>query len=150
MAISSVRPCWCPACLFSRGGGMHKKIAEHQLPQAPVFIIGHWRSGTTFLHYLLAKDRRFACLSNAQAFMPHTLAGGPGIGSSTGTMASLAQTSPWMKFLLDWESPQEEEFALSNWGMGAYLGLVFSAKAGHLFLPLSFPGRRRWHRNGSV
>ena len=27
----------------------------------PLFILGHWRSGTTHLHQLLAADRRFAC-----------------------------------------------------------------------------------------
>src|SRR5690349_7682612 len=26
----------------------------------PLFILGHWRSGTTHLHHLLAADRRFA------------------------------------------------------------------------------------------
>src|SRR5580765_8583165 len=27
----------------------------------PVFVLGHWRSGTTHLHYLLGLDDRFAC-----------------------------------------------------------------------------------------
>ena len=34
----------------------------------PVFVIGHWRSGTTHLHYLLAQDRRFSFLEAFQAF----------------------------------------------------------------------------------
>jgi hypothetical protein len=29
--------------------------------QPPLFIIGHWRSGTTFLHELLLLDERFTC-----------------------------------------------------------------------------------------
>lgn len=37
----------------------------------PVFIIGHWRSGTTFLHYLMAKDTFFGYLSLYQAFTPN-------------------------------------------------------------------------------
>ncbi len=37
----------------------------------PVFIIGHWRSGTTYLHYLMAKDKRFGYLSLYQAFLPN-------------------------------------------------------------------------------
>src|SRR5215207_1921325 len=28
---------------------------------APLFVLGHWRSGTTLLHDLLATDDRFAC-----------------------------------------------------------------------------------------
>src|SRR5262245_15448156 len=27
----------------------------------PLFVLGHWRSGTTHLHYLLGLDDRFAC-----------------------------------------------------------------------------------------
>ena len=34
----------------------------------PVFILGHWRSGTTHLHYIMARDPRFAYLNNYQAF----------------------------------------------------------------------------------
>ncbi len=34
----------------------------------PIFLIGHWRSGTTHLHYLLANDPHFGFLSNYQAF----------------------------------------------------------------------------------
>src|SRR5215211_4690945 len=29
--------------------------------EPPLFVLGHWRSGTTHLHYLLGCDRRFAC-----------------------------------------------------------------------------------------
>lgn len=37
--------------------------------QPPLFIIGHWRTGTTFLHNLLHLDKRFGYLSNYQAFI---------------------------------------------------------------------------------
>ncbi len=37
--------------------------------QPPLFIIGHWRTGTTFLHNLLHKDRRFGYLCNYQTFV---------------------------------------------------------------------------------
>ncbi|MDZ7820332.1 MAG: sulfotransferase [Candidatus Marinimicrobia bacterium] len=47
-----------------------KKLRRIDLSgKAPVFVIGHWRSGTTFLHYLLSKDRRFGYLCNYQAFI---------------------------------------------------------------------------------
>jgi hypothetical protein len=35
----------------------------------PLFILGHWRSGTTFLHYTLAKDQQFGYLCNYQNFV---------------------------------------------------------------------------------
>ena len=34
----------------------------------PVFVIGHWRSGTTHLHYLLSQDNQFSYLEAFQAF----------------------------------------------------------------------------------
>ncbi|NHK32281.1 MAG: sulfotransferase, partial [Asgard group archaeon] len=34
-----------------------RKIKKYQLEEDPIFIIGHWRSGTTFLHYLFAQDK---------------------------------------------------------------------------------------------
>src|SRR5262245_21630537 len=33
------------------------EIARIAVPDDPLFIVGHWRSGTTFLHYLLSLDR---------------------------------------------------------------------------------------------
>jgi hypothetical protein len=38
----------------------------------PLFILGHWRSGTTLLHNLLALDDRFAYPNLYQVFFPHT------------------------------------------------------------------------------
>ena len=33
-----------------------KKYQNIQIKK-PIFIIGHWRSGTTFLHYLMGQDK---------------------------------------------------------------------------------------------
>ncbi len=43
-----------------------KKVSFHNNP--PVFILGMWRSGTTFLHYMMSKDPQFGYLNNHQAF----------------------------------------------------------------------------------
>jgi hypothetical protein len=51
--------------LFSRA------IAQQELHPAPVFIVGHPRTGTTLLHNLLAQDvRRFATCSTFCAGFP--------------------------------------------------------------------------------
>lgn len=47
----------------------HKIRRVDLVKQPPLFIIGHWRSGTTHLHYLMAQDIRFSYLSNYQAFL---------------------------------------------------------------------------------
>jgi hypothetical protein len=40
--------------------------------EAPLFILGHYRSGTTHLHNLLALDRQFAAPTFFQVLNPHT------------------------------------------------------------------------------
>ncbi len=37
-----------------------RQVAATEVLEAPVFIVGHWRSGTTYLHELMSCDRRFA------------------------------------------------------------------------------------------
>ena len=39
---------------------------------SPIFIIGHWRSGTTFLHNMISRDKRFAYPNSFQTTHPHT------------------------------------------------------------------------------
>ena len=47
-----------------------KKIRNVNLKDnPPVFVLGHWRSGTTHLHYILHEDPQFGTLSNYQAFL---------------------------------------------------------------------------------
>jgi hypothetical protein len=50
----------------------------------PIFVLGHWRSGTTHLHYILHQDPQFGTLSNYQAFLF--------------TVAQLSKT--WLKWML--------------------------------------------------
>ncbi len=46
-----------------------KKVIKISLEEhPPIFILGLWRTGTTHLHYLMARDTRFGYLKNHQAF----------------------------------------------------------------------------------
>ncbi|MEN6452221.1 MAG: sulfotransferase [Thermoguttaceae bacterium] len=49
--------------------------------RSPVFVLGHWRSGTTHLHNLLAVDPRFASPNLYQVVFPHTFLSTEAIGS---------------------------------------------------------------------
>jgi hypothetical protein len=40
--------------------------------ESPIFILGHWRSGTTHLHNLFTVDQRFAYPNLYQVVFPHT------------------------------------------------------------------------------
>ncbi len=46
--------------------------AESTQVQTPLFILGHYRSGTTHLHNLIALDPQFAAPTSFQVLNPHT------------------------------------------------------------------------------
>jgi hypothetical protein len=48
----------------------NKKIENSILQYPPVFIIGHWRSGTTYLHELLSKDPQFCYTTLWDTLLP--------------------------------------------------------------------------------
>lgn len=48
----------------------HAKIAQQDITSPPVFIIGHWRSGTTYLHELLSNDSQFCYTSLWDTLLP--------------------------------------------------------------------------------
>ena len=48
-----------------------EKIQDIEIQEDPAFIIGHWRSGTTYLHYLMSLDtENFAYPTTYQCFCP--------------------------------------------------------------------------------
>lgn len=47
-------------------------ILKTRIAADPVFILGHWRSGTTHLQRLLAQDDRFAFVNGYQTTNPHS------------------------------------------------------------------------------
>src|SRR5687768_5131426 len=56
------------------------QVEAQQLVAPPVFVIGHWRSGTTHLHQLLSQDPQFGVVTLIEAAFPLdflTSIGGP-------------------------------------------------------------------------
>jgi hypothetical protein len=48
-----------------------RKAEALPLDQPPLFVIGHWRTGTTFLHDLFAVDPNLAYPTTYECFFPH-------------------------------------------------------------------------------
>jgi hypothetical protein len=46
------------------------KINKTKISHPPVFIIGHWRSGTTYLHEILSQDPQFCYVSLWNTLLP--------------------------------------------------------------------------------
>lgn len=90
-----------------------RRVEATTIEKPPVFILGHWRSGTTYLHVLLAQDRRFAYASNLQVILP-----GVFLGSTPVFEKMVRRYMPhkrWMdNFALEPNLPSEDEFAIAN------------------------------------
>jgi hypothetical protein len=55
-----------------RSRGLYgRKVEATELAAPPVFILGHWRSGTTFLHELMIRDPEHTYFTTYQCFTPH-------------------------------------------------------------------------------
>ena len=102
-----------------------RKIARAKIEQQPIFILGHWRSGTTLLHEFLVLDRRHTYPDTYACFCPNHF------------LASRHLFPWWLHFLMPsrrpmdnmlvgWDRPQEDEFALCNLGLPSpYLSFAF-------------------------
>ena len=81
------------------------------LTDAPVFILGHWRSGTTLLHNLLASDPQFAAPNLYQVSFPtHFLLSEWWLAPCTSWL--LPETRPMDDIPHGWSVPSEDEIAL--------------------------------------
>lgn len=127
-----------------------KRVDISSVP--PFFILGHWRSGTTHLHYIFARDKQFAFLNNYQAYLINIVL----LGRS------------WLKFILSplmpdgrpqdnikmsVNEPAEEEQPLTNMTACSGMHSFFFPKnisyydKFNLFKGITRGERRRWQKN---
>ena len=102
-----------------------RKIARAKIEHQPIFILGHWRSGTTLLHEFLVLDHRHTYPDTYACFCPNHF------------LVSRYLIPWWLRFimpsrrpmdnmLVGWDRPQEDEFALCNMGLPSpYLSFAF-------------------------
>ena len=51
----------------------NKLLADKPLEHDPVCILGHWRSGTTFVHNVFSCDKHFGYNTTYQTVFPHLM-----------------------------------------------------------------------------
>jgi hypothetical protein len=102
-----------------------RRVARTPIREAPLFIIGHWRTGTTLLHEMLILDDRHTYANTYQCFEPNHF------------LLTEGLITRWMPFLMPshrpmdnmaagWDRPQEDEFALCMMGQpSTYLTIAF-------------------------
>jgi omega-hydroxy-beta-dihydromenaquinone-9 sulfotransferase len=90
-----------------------KRVAAQEIHEPPIFILGHWRTGTTHLHNLLCRDPNLGYVTTFQTLAPASCLVG------LHTLRHLVNFITPRKRHMDNMSisadhPQEEEFALCN------------------------------------
>jgi hypothetical protein len=102
-----------------------RRIKETKIEGDPIFVIGHWRSGTTLLHELLVLDDRHTYPDTYTCFAPnHFLVSGWLFKPSLKFL--LPKRRPIDNMAAGWDRPQEDEFALCNMGIPSpYLNAAF-------------------------
>jgi hypothetical protein len=113
-------------------------VAKVEMPP-PLFVLGHWRTGTTHLHNLLAQDAENLAYANTyQVVNPHTFLCTEEV--NTRRFAWLVpKKRPMDNVALSFQSPQEDEFAPCLMSLRSlYLGISFARREEHYARYLTF------------
>jgi hypothetical protein len=113
-----------------------RAVRRTRIQPAPIFIVGHWRTGTTYLHLLLCQDPQLGFVSTFQTLAPGFCLVGQGIIKrivahwlEKGHPTRLIDDVP-----LRIDAPQEEEFAMANVTPHSFLHVFsFPREAAELF-----------------
>lgn len=102
-----------------------RRVRETEIVHAPVFVIGHWRSGTSLLHELLALDPEHVAPTTYECLFPnHFLLTE---SRCAGLLEFLMPSRrPMDNMQMSWDGPLEDEFAMCNLGEPSpYLTIAF-------------------------
>lgn len=87
------------------------RIDDYKIKEPPVIIIGHWRSGTTYLHELLSEDPRFCYVTLWNTMLPDSF---PLFEHSKKFLANfLPKTRPMDNIEVEIDGPYEEEAGIA-------------------------------------
>ena len=108
-----------------------EQIRNFELKHAPIFVIGHWRTGTTLLHELLSLDEQHTFPTSAQCMAPNNMIFMEPILHKYLWFLS-PEKRPMDNMKAGWGCPQEDEFALCNMGAPSpYLKIAFPNSKKH-------------------
>jgi hypothetical protein len=105
-----------------------RAVARTQIAEPPLFVLGHWRSGTTLLHNLITLDPQFAFPNLYHTLFPgHFLLTERVVTALTGWL--IPKTRPMDNVPAGWQMPQEDEVALLlRTQVSPYLMLAFQGQ----------------------
>jgi hypothetical protein len=126
--------------------GLYGERIRQARVESPIFILGHWRSGTTLLHELLVLDPRHGSPNTYECFDPnHPLLTAHLIPKYFGWMLPARRMMDNMP--VGWDRPQEDEFALALLGAPSpYLTIAFPNRGSLDSEALDLDGLPPWER----
>jgi omega-hydroxy-beta-dihydromenaquinone-9 sulfotransferase len=114
-----------PGCA-AEGLRVARRIRRVSFDPPPVIIVGHWRSGTTFLHNLMSRDPRFCYPTILDALRPYDFYPNPfEFISRRVLLRFVPPVRPMDDMRLDPDLPQEDELALATMGAPSFLNCFY-------------------------
>lgn len=133
------------------GSLYRERIARTEVEHPPIFVLGHWRSGTTLMHNLLTLDPQVTFPNLYQVMFSGHFLLTETVGSAlTGWM--LPRTRPMDNVPTGWKHSQEDEIALLlRTGLSPYAMLLHQGQREHYgryfdLTELTVEERDRWVR----
>ncbi|MGC1275057.1 MAG: sulfotransferase [Planctomycetaceae bacterium] len=148
-----VHPAYWPRALFATAGSLvtsafsvvekgvyGRRIVATEIPP-PLFVLGHWRSGTTHLHNLLAIDERFGSPRFSEVTIPWTFLTGEKVLTTAAAFLLPSTRFGIDNVSLSTNAPSEEEFALAQMTFHSpYLSWAFPQHAERYDRYITFRG----------
>ena len=110
---------------FFENAVLRHKVRQTRIEHPPLFILGHWRSGTTLLHELMILDERHSYPTTYECLEPNHFL----ISEKVLTRLFwflLPGSRPMDNMAAGWHRPQEDEFAMCMLGAPSpYLTIAF-------------------------
>jgi len=105
---------------------LNKRIKKTIITSPPIFIIGHWRTGTSHLHNLLCQDPQFGFVNTLQATFPKSFMSNSFFKRFMKTF--MPKKRPMDNMKLNVDIPQEDEMALANTFIYSFYNCMYFPK----------------------
>ncbi len=128
----------------------HGKIINTKIAEDPIFIIGHYRTGTTYLMSLMAHDKSKGYVSNIEGYTPLFYLAFPKFTRWL-IESSLPDVRPMDNVVMGADEPTEDEYTIGTFTpYGYYTGFIFPRNFDLYSKFLTFDGmpkhRKKWKK----
>lgn len=117
-----------------------RRLTKTRLPKSPVFILGHWRSGTTLLHNAMCQDKQFAYINTYQSVFTNQFFFNRWLFKPLMRLL-IPEKRPADNVHLSVDFPQEEEIALCNTNSFSFYNFFYFPRQWKIFYQQYISGK---------